>query len=68
MKWETGNYDPDPTVNAILNVAAELAHLSDQVNELVYVLGDPAGEPDRTVIEAIDNLGKNIAATMVAIG
>lgn len=59
-EWEPGEYDSDPMVNAVLNVARELRGLSTATHQLLYGL-KYSDERGMSIAEAIERASENIA-------
>ncbi len=63
MKWEPEKYHKDPMVNAVLNLAAEMSHLAEATNKLLY--GLKYSETDGlSVAEAIEVAANKINASI----
>lgn len=62
--WEPGTYHEDPTVNALLNIAASLAACAAAQRELLYGHGKDTG---LSIAEALEIAGEKAGAE-IAIG
>jgi hypothetical protein len=66
-KWEPGRFDKDPTVNALLNIAASLKRLAEATGRLLY--GFKYGQRDgMSIAEAIEVASNNIAGSIQDAG
>lgn len=63
MKWEPEEYDADPTVNAILNVAAALTKLAAAADGIIYGL-KYSKDNGMSIAESIEVAGKVIAESL----
>ncbi len=66
MKWEPEEYHPDPTVNALLNIASGLHSQAEATRHLLYGLKYSRGE-GMSVAEAIEVGAKSIAESGQAL-
>ncbi len=62
-EWEPGEYDADPMVNAVMNVARELRALSTATHQLLYGM-KYSDERGLSIAEAIEKASETIAAAM----
>jgi|KBSSwiStaDraftv2_1062776.scaffolds.fasta_scaffold00132_80 hypothetical protein len=65
--WEPAELHDDPMVNAVLNVAAQLAALAGATNELLYGL-KYSKDTGMSIAEAIEVAGNNIASGLGGLG
>lgn len=65
-KWEPEEYDEDPTVNALLNIAHGLHRLADATNGLLYGLKYSKGE-GMSIAESIESSAKHIVEGAQAV-
>lgn len=64
--WSPSAFDPDPLVNAVLNVAAQVAVQAAATNELL--LGLKYGKKEGlSIAEAIEVAGKGVSAAIEMI-
>jgi hypothetical protein len=60
MKWEPEDYDKDPMVNAVLNVAAQLADCATATRGLLYAF-KYSKDTGLSVAEALEVSSQNVA-------
>jgi hypothetical protein len=65
-RWEPAEFHSDPMVNAVLNVAAQLAVLANATNGLLYGLKYSKGD-GMSIAEAVEVASKNIASGLESL-
>jgi hypothetical protein len=67
MEWEPTLYANDPTVNALLNIAAGLHAVAKSTNDLYYAFAYSKTAGGMSISEALGKMGDDVTGAIAAV-